>query len=99
MPAFEIHFTDEALADLATLRKFDQSRVTAGIEAQLLHQPDVETRNRKRLRPNQLAEWELRIDHFRVFYDVDSAGPSVNIVAVGWKPGEQLFIHGQPYQL
>jgi mRNA-degrading endonuclease RelE of RelBE toxin-antitoxin system len=99
MPAFEIQFTDAAWQDLATLRKFDRGQVVNGIETQLTHQPDVETRNRKRLRPNQLAEWELRIDHFRVFYDVRPDEPSVKIVAVGWKPGEQLFIHGQPYQL
>ena len=99
MPAFELKFTDEAVADLTALRKFDQNRVTDAIESQLLHQPDVESRNRKRLRPNQLAEWELRIDKLRVFYDVRPSDLSVNIVAVGWKQGEQLFIHGQPYQL
>ncbi|HLQ43638.1 MAG TPA: type II toxin-antitoxin system RelE/ParE family toxin [Planctomycetaceae bacterium] len=99
MPACDLHFTDEALADLTVLRTFDQNRVTDAIESQLLHQPDVESRNRKRLRPNQLAEWELRIDNLRVFFDVRPSAPSVNIVAVGWKQGEKLFIHGQPYQL
>ena len=41
------------------------------------------------LESNQRAEWQLRIDNFRVFYDVRPSGPSVNIVAVGWKELEQ----------
>ena len=30
----------------------------------------TETRNRKRLGENELSDWELRIQDFRVFYDV-----------------------------
>ena len=30
---------------------------------QLTHQPQVETRNRKLLRDNPVASWELRIDN------------------------------------
>jgi hypothetical protein len=31
-----------------------------------------ETRNRKPLRDNPLADWELRVGRFRVFYEVDA---------------------------
>jgi mRNA-degrading endonuclease RelE of RelBE toxin-antitoxin system len=79
---YEIELTPEAFKDLAAFRKFDQVRIPAGMEAQLKHEPANETRNRKRLRPNQLAEWALRIDEFRVFYDVTPAEPIVKIVAV-----------------
>jgi hypothetical protein len=54
-----IEFAPSALEDLKSLRKFEQRRVVHGIEPQLRHEPDVETSNRKRLRPNELAEWEL----------------------------------------
>jgi len=64
---FQTEFSPEAREDLVQLRKFDQKRILEEIEIQLSHQPDQETRNRKRLRPNQLAEWELRIGSFRVF--------------------------------
>jgi len=36
----------------------------------LTHQPTVATRNRKRLRPNPLAPWELRIGALPVYYEV-----------------------------
>jgi mRNA-degrading endonuclease RelE of RelBE toxin-antitoxin system len=64
-----------------------------------VHQPTQETRNRKKLRPNQIAEWELRVDKFRIFYDLDEAREVVKIEAVGYKKGSCLFIHGEEYSL
>jgi mRNA-degrading endonuclease RelE of RelBE toxin-antitoxin system len=96
---FRIAFTPEALDDLRLLRKFDQEQVLTAIEAQLPYQATQETRNRKRLRPNQLAEWELRVGEFRVFYDVDAQAAVVKIEAIGWNRGNRLCLHGQEYQL
>ena len=96
---FRIVFTPEALEDLRQLRKYDQQHIVTAIEAQLLHQPHHETRHRKRLRPNRLAEWELRVHPFRVFYDVDVSQRVVKIEAIGHKPGNTLFVHGEEYQL
>ena len=59
----------------------------------------TEIRNRKKLRPNKLAEWEQRIDKFRVFYDTDEEGRIVKIVAIGHKEHNKLFIHGEEYEL
>lgn len=80
-------------------RKREQTRIIEGIENQLTHQPTQETRNRKKLRPNRVAEWELRVDKFRIFYDLDEAGKVVKIEAVGYKKGSRLFIHGEEYSL
>jgi mRNA-degrading endonuclease RelE of RelBE toxin-antitoxin system len=96
---FQIAFTPLALDHLRSLRKFDSKRVLDGIEAQLSQQPAEETRNRKRLRPNKLAEWELRIGKFRVFYDVVVAESLVKIEAIGYKEGNKLFILGEEYSL
>jgi len=96
---FEIRFTLEALEDLRSFRKRERSRIVDEVENQLKHQTNEETRNRKRLRPNQLAEWELRIDRFRVFYDVELGENQVKIEAVGRKRGSKLIIHGEEYQL
>jgi mRNA-degrading endonuclease RelE of RelBE toxin-antitoxin system len=94
-----IDFTPEAFGDLAELRKFDQSRVVAAIESQLSHEPTKQTRNRKRLRPNKLAEWALRVDEFRAFYDVLLDGSNVRIVAIGMKVGNELWIRGEKFDL
>ena len=92
---YEIEFTPEAVEDLKALRKFEQEEVVDGIESQLRHEPTVETRNRKKLRPNNVAAWELRMGRFRVFYNVDQAVRIVSIEAVGFKVGNLLFVRGE----
>ncbi len=96
---FRLEFTPEALEDLRLLRAYDQRRILDSVQEQLWHQPAQETRNRKRLRPNELAEWELRSATFRIFYDVDEENDLVKIEAVGYKQGNILFVHGEEYEL
>src|SRR5947209_19880829 len=98
---FQVEFTARASGYLRQMRKFDQVKITQAIRSQLTHQPNQPTHNRKRLRPNALAEWELRVDEFRVFYDVATGpdAPTVKIVAVGQKQANKLFIHGEEYEL
>ena len=92
--AFEISFRPEAVTDLKALKKNERSRLIDNIERQLLHEPGSETRNRKRLRPNEIANWELRIGRFRVLYNIDDKAQMVSIEAVGFKIGDLLFIRG-----
>jgi mRNA-degrading endonuclease RelE of RelBE toxin-antitoxin system len=96
-----IEFTEDAAHDVASLRKFDQVRVMSAVETQLSHEPAKQTRNRnrKRLRPNRLAEWALRADNFRVFYDVSLSEQIVRVVAVGEKIGNELHIRGEKFEL
>jgi mRNA-degrading endonuclease RelE of RelBE toxin-antitoxin system len=96
---YQVRITPEALDDLGRLRKRESKRILDEVERQVTVQPAIETRNRKRLRPNQVAEWELRIDGFQVFYDVDEPTKSTKIVAVGYKRGSRLYIHGEEIQL
>jgi|SRR3989304_10002277 len=96
---FNIKFTPEAIEDIRLLRKRERKQAIEGIETQLKYQPAQETRNRKRLRPNEVAEWELRVGKFRVFYDVDMENKFVKVEAVGFKKGSKLFIHGEEYKL
>ena len=53
---YTIEFTDDAAVDLTHLRKFELQQIVDAIDRPLKHEPDRETRNRKRLRPNWLAE-------------------------------------------
>jgi hypothetical protein len=56
--------------------------------------------NRKPLRPNPIAPWELRIRNLRAFYDITSDEPKVvKILAVGYKKGNVLFIAGEAVKL
>ena len=69
------------------------------IDACLKHEPQLETRNNKVLRPNRLAERELRIDRFRIFYDIDEGKGAVKIEAIGHKRGHRLYVRGEEFQL
>jgi mRNA-degrading endonuclease RelE of RelBE toxin-antitoxin system len=92
---YAIEFTPSAVKDLKALRKAAQRAVLDGIEAQLMNEPVVETRNRKSLRPNQIAEWELRLGRFRVLYNVDEDAQLVAVQAIGYKVGGELYIRGE----
>lgn len=96
---FKLELTPEAIEDIRSLKKTDRRRVVEAMEIQLKHQPAQETRNRKKLRSNRLAEWELRVGQWRIFYDVNETEKLVKIEAVGFKQGSTLFIHGEEYEL
>ena len=51
------------------------------------------------MRSVRIAEWELRIGDFRVFYDVDLHEWLVKIEAIGYKDGSSLYVHGEEYEL
>jgi mRNA-degrading endonuclease RelE of RelBE toxin-antitoxin system len=99
--AFDIQFTALAAAHVRSYRKFEQRVIFDGIEEQLTHEPGIETRNRKRLGQNEFSDWELRIDKFRVFYDivVEESQQIVKIKAVGHKEHNKLFIGQKEVQL
>jgi mRNA-degrading endonuclease RelE of RelBE toxin-antitoxin system len=96
---YGVEFTVDAVDDLRWFKRADRRRIVERLEEQLAYEPTTESRNRKRLRPNQLAEWEFRIDRFRVFYDVDSENQVIKVEAVGYKEGNSLCIRGEAYQL
>ena len=83
--------------------KYD-SLIRHKIEEQLTHEPDVETRNRKPVRPPAAfqAEWELRFgpnNRFRVFYQIYHENREVRIVAVGLKDRNRLIVGGEEVTL
>ena len=76
-----------------------RSIIFDSVEEQLVNEPTAETRNRKEMRPNSLASWELRIGDLRVYYDVTEEPQTVIVVAVGIKRGSRIFIGGEERQL
>ncbi len=96
---FQIEFTDEAETDLAWFSKYERTLILDGIEHHLRYEPNLETRNRKRLRPNNTAEWELRLHAYRVFYDVTDTVRIVSIEAVGLKKRNTLLFRGKKRNL
>ena len=92
---YDIEYTEDALEDLQWFRKNEQKIIIDGIERQLRYEPTVETRNRKHMRLNATAEWELRIGDFRVLYNVDGQVRIVDIQRIGEKRGNAFFFKGR----
>lgn len=97
---YEIELTESAAEQLRRLSARKRSLVIDAVETQLRHEPLVTTKNRKRLRSNPLAPWELRVGDLRVFYEVAEAQPAtVYILAIGEKQGNRLWIGGEEVKL
>ncbi len=70
------------------------------VDKQLTRQPIVETKNRKPMRPNPLASWELRIGKLRVYYDLEEEPEKVvYIIAIGVKDRNRVWIGGEEIDL
>jgi mRNA-degrading endonuclease RelE of RelBE toxin-antitoxin system len=97
---YRIVYSPAAEAHLRQLTARQRATVFEAIDEQLSHQAAVETRNRKPLRANPIAPWELRVGILRVYYDV-SEGPqsTVAIQAVGVKRRNQVYIGGKAIDL
>lgn len=64
---FEIEFAQCVRDHFKYLKANERARILEALERQLAFEPLKETRNRKPLRPNPLAPWELRIVIFARF--------------------------------
>ncbi len=98
--SYRIVYTRPALAHLRGLPARQRATVIDEVSQQLPYEPTVATQNRKPLRPNPLASWELRIGDLRVYYDVaEDPEPEVDIVAIGIKQRNRVYIAGELYDL
>ena len=97
---YAIQFAESVIDQFGWFTASERKKVLGAIVRQLMHQPLLETRNRKPLRPNPLAPWELRVGALRVFYEVLSQDPEVvRVLAVGKKQRNVLRIAGQEIKL
>lgn len=96
---YTIEFTEEAKRDLAYFTAHERKNILHKVREQLSHEPDMPTRNRKPLRDNPVAPWELRIGHYRVFYQIERDVVTVGVVAVGRKRHNALYIRGKQVKL
>jgi mRNA-degrading endonuclease RelE of RelBE toxin-antitoxin system len=90
---FRIEYAPATISYLKGLTARQQSVVLDGVARYLSTDPMDETRNRKPMRPNLLALWELRLGNLRVYFDVVvdpepvvvDPEPVVVVLAVGVK--------------
>src|SRR5260370_41277306 len=100
---FTLGYADEVKDHLRAVEAKYHSVIQTGIETQLLHEPYIETRNRKPLKPPIIfgADWELRLgpdNRFRVFYQVNPESRDVRVLAVGVKDRSRLYFGGKEFE-
>lgn len=96
MSPYRIEYASTAERHLRGLSARERRVVLNTVEQQLSFEAAVETRHRKRRRPNPRAPWELRIGDLRVYYDVEETPERVvQVLAVGVKRRNRVFIAGE----
>lgn len=97
--SYRIALSRTSLSHLQGFTQREQRIIRDALTEQLSYEPTTPTRNRKEMRPNLLAIWELRIGDFRVYYDVDEEESVIDIRAIGIKQGNQVRIGGEVVDL
>jgi mRNA-degrading endonuclease RelE of RelBE toxin-antitoxin system len=96
---YDIEFTVTAAEDLSSLRAAERRVVEDAIDTHLRYEPTKTSKSRiKRLRGLSSPQYRLRVDEFRVFYDVeyhvDPARGTVIILAVKRKINVTAWLVG-----
>lgn len=95
--AYQVVYSSEARADLRRLRAFDARRVTDAIRDHLTHEPTRTSRSRiKRLHQPAIGQYRLRVDQFRVHYDVNPSSSRVVVLRIVEKPGGPQTVTEEP---
>lgn len=90
---YHIEYSPDTEEHFRVLTTRQQAIILDTVEEQLRYQPTVETRNRKPMRPNPIAPWELRIGTLRVYYDVENKPKRIVCIrAIGIKERNNVKI-------
>jgi mRNA-degrading endonuclease RelE of RelBE toxin-antitoxin system len=96
--AWSVELKESALDDLRWFGKKNGRQLLKAALERLGDDPLTETRQMKTLRPNPIADCELRLfGKYRVLFRVDVRARVVTIVLVGENRGEALLVQGKEY--
>lgn len=100
----QVVFVPESLRQFETLKKYAQAIVEDGIDEHLIqNDPTVETSMKFKLRrASPHADYELKIEPWRIFYRVEEytrERAKVKITLIGEKRGNKLIVEGKEFQL
>jgi len=88
---YEIILAPEAVQDLKLLDTYQKAKIKDLIEVHLRHAPTKTSKSRiKRLRGLRHPQYRLRIDEFRVFYDVEEDRVEILAIILKSKANEWL---------
>jgi mRNA-degrading endonuclease RelE of RelBE toxin-antitoxin system len=95
---WRVELKASVIDDLLWFGKKTGRKILEEAEHRLAADPLATTRNLKTLRPNPVAQRELRLfGKFRILFNVAEAEKLVTIVLAGEKRGETLIVQGEEF--
>ena len=96
--SWTITLKESVIDDVRWFGKKDGRLLLREAQQHLATDPLAATKNLKTLRPNPIAQRELRLrGSYRVLFNVDEEAREVTIVLVGEKQGESLLVRGEEF--
>ncbi len=96
--AWTVEIKEVAIDHLRWFGKNTGRKLLGAALEQLQRDPLAESRNQKKLRPNRIAQRELRLfGKYRVLFSVDEPNRLVTIVLVGENRGNRLLVAGEEF--
>jgi mRNA-degrading endonuclease RelE of RelBE toxin-antitoxin system len=95
---WKVVIKEAAISHLAWFGKRTGRKLLRSALEYLGQDPLAETRNLKSLRPNRIADRELRLfGKYRVLFSVDAQDSCVTVILVGEKRGNKLLVCGREF--
>ena len=96
--SWTVDLKESVIDDLRWFGKKDGRTLLREAERHLVADPLLESRNIKTLRPNPVAERELRLfGKYRILFNVDEESEEVTVILAGEKRGNSLFVQGEEF--
>jgi mRNA-degrading endonuclease RelE of RelBE toxin-antitoxin system len=96
--SWTVALKESVVEDLRWFGKKDGRLLLEEAALRLGADPLTETRNLKTLRPNPIAQRELRLfGKYRVLFNLDVNAREVTVVLVGEKRGDSLIVRGEEF--
>jgi len=93
---YNVILAPEAVDDFKRLSAGERSKIREAIEIHLRHEPAKISKSRiKRLRGMSRPEYRLRVDEFRVFYDIKKNEIEILAIVPKTKASEWLERYGE----
>jgi len=96
--AWKVEIKPSVIDDLGWFGRKEGRLILQTALKHLAVDPELESRNLKTLRPNPIAQRELRLmGKYRVLFNVDRPEELVTIVLAGEKRGDALLVQGKEF--
>ncbi len=103
MARYAVRWSGDANADLDSFARAPKALIKREVPRYLEDQPVPEPGRegqRKVMDPNAPGvQYRLQLGPYRVYYNVEEIARRVDIIRVGYKPGETVYLRGKPFPM